>query len=138
MFDKNNKNTGLENIILHIQDELRDHGYTSKRYSDSKKYETSAYDCIIIKSNDGHYYELMVSELTEHRQPCTNDIFRPEDKFNSIRKYENYSDDKLRKLLNEIEDDMKDFHLSAYKYSKLSKMKDDVIDEMRLRLKPKE
>lgn len=78
------KHINTELVIDLVQGALEEDGYKTKRYSDSRKYETSAYDCIVIKGEDGNYYELTVSELKDMRNPRTNKIDRAEDKFNSI------------------------------------------------------
>lgn len=78
------KHINTELVIDLVQGALEEDGYKTKRYSDSRKYETSSYDCIIVKGADGNYYELTVSELTDVRNPYTNELYRAEDKFNSI------------------------------------------------------
>lgn len=78
------KHVNTELVIDLIQGELEADGYRTKRYSDSRNHETSAYDCIVVKGADGNYYELIVSELTDVRDPHTNKIYRAEDKYNSI------------------------------------------------------
>lgn len=54
-----------ELLIELLQGSLEEEGYETKRYSDSKKYYTSAYDCIMVKGNDGNFYEITISKCDD-------------------------------------------------------------------------
>lgn len=79
-----NIHKGAELLIDLIQGALEEEGHETKRYSDSKKYDTSAYDCIVIKGNDGNYYELMVSISQSYRHPYTGKYHGADETFNRI------------------------------------------------------
>lgn len=81
---KANVHVNTELLIDIIQGCLEEEGHETKRYSDSKKYETSEYDCIAIKGNDGNYYELTVSECKDRRNPYTGEIKKARDHYNDI------------------------------------------------------
>lgn len=65
-----------ELLIDFLQGCLEEEGYETKRYSDGKKYYTSAYDCIVVKGNDGNFYEITISEC--------DDIKRATEKYTEI------------------------------------------------------
>lgn len=81
-----NKNLHIntELIIDVIQGCLEEEGHETKRYSDSKKYDTSAYDCIAVKGNDGNYYEITISECIDIRNPHTGKVERANERYENI------------------------------------------------------
>ena len=66
-------------IIELLQGCLEEEGYEIKRYSDSEKYETIAYDCIAVKGSDGNYYEITISECNDVVNLHTGKVKRAEE-----------------------------------------------------------
>ena len=62
MLSKKDKNT--EKIIKTVRNALEAEGHETKRFSDSKKYMTTAYDTIVIKGADGEYCQQPMTKVT--------------------------------------------------------------------------
>ena len=75
---KSERHPETEDMINVLLAALQNNNYDTKRYSDSKKFETSEYDCIVVKSSDGQYYEIGIKQLHSVRHPYTGQILRPE------------------------------------------------------------
>ena len=82
MLSKKDKNT--EKIIKTVRNALEAEGHETKRFSDSKKYMTTAYDTIVFKGADGEYYELTISNCENRRNPKTNRIEYKNETFDNI------------------------------------------------------
>lgn len=81
---KKEENKELEKVIKIIKKALKDEGYEIKRYRQSKKYSTTAYDVLCMRTPSDKYAELIVDEVEDIRYPYTNKIERAKDKFESI------------------------------------------------------
>lgn len=81
---KTEMHTNTELIIDLIQACLEEEGHETKRFSDSDKIFTSAYDCIAVKGNDGNYYEVTISECKDRRNPYTGKIIKASSTFEEI------------------------------------------------------
>lgn len=81
---KEEENKELEKVIKIIKKALVAEGYEVKRYSQSKRYMTSAYDVICMKTPNDKFVDLMIDEVVDIRHPYTNKVERANDKFNSI------------------------------------------------------
>ncbi len=84
MHSREKKQKHLEKIVLILQRALQMEGHDTKRFSDGKRFSTTAYDCIVVKGNDGKYYEISVSECEPHTNPHTGERISADYTYNNI------------------------------------------------------
>lgn len=74
-------NKSMEKVTQILEKALKDEGYEIKRYSKSKKYSCSSYDCLCLKAPDGTYSEVTLSELVDRVNPYTQKMEKASEKF---------------------------------------------------------
>lgn len=62
MFDLKNKKEPLEKLIGILENSMHEEGYITKRYSETSKFGTTSYDCLILRDEDGEEYTLTINE----------------------------------------------------------------------------